>query len=242
MKRFLAVLAIAALASVNLAAQPAQDPVRRSAPSLLEVIRKNMVELRRASWAPPAGPESPRDLKSAVEQVKAMDLSMTAIPPGGRASDAAAPKAVPQVAATATTTQPQSQPAARNPIDAATLEQLKKTPPGNLKEVLAIADALFSGKDIEDAAVFYDLALRQSPSGQDKGWILFQLGNCRRTSDPAAARVLFKQLVEEVPDCPWANLASAVTRVIDWEMAEKPEAAFKKPVKPTTTNVAKPAE
>ena len=230
-------LAMLALPAGEVSAQATQASARTNAnvKGLLESVRKNSLDLRLASFAPPIGAEGSGDLRNAVEQVRAMDVSAAA---RERAADASGHKTTAQIAPALSGTPAQSQPSvpARKQITPATLELLRKNPPGDVKGLLAIADALFGSDEIDDAAVFYDLALQQSPAGDAKGWTLFQLANCRRTSDPAGARALFKRLADEAPNCPWANLAGAIDRVVEWEMAEKPQALLNRPTSEPTTS------
>jgi hypothetical protein len=246
-------LAILAQPAGRLFAQTTQASAKANSAGLVESLHKNSIDLQRASFAPPTGDERQGELKRAVEQVNDIDMSASAIGRAGKGQDSTN-KNAPQTMPTSQESTSQSQPAAaRKTISTETLELLKKNPPGDIKELLAIADALFSNDELAESAVFYDLALQQSPTGDEKGWVLFQLANCRRYSDPAGARAMFKKLADEVPNCPWANLAGAVDRVIEWEMTEKPQALLNRPTsqassapwattRPATMSVAKKAD
>lgn len=89
-------------------------------------------------------------------------------------------------------------------------------------------------------------------SAQDRAWILFQIGNCLwedqgdqpgglarvkpafggvgQSPAPdqtslrwAAAKKMYRQLIEEYPNCPWANLARSREILIDWFLDNEPE-------------------
>jgi hypothetical protein len=64
----------------------------------------------------------------------------------------------------------------------------------------------------------------------DRAWILFQLGNCLRDSDPSAgsgqalqaARNAYRRLIAEYPDSLWTDLAKARESLIDWYLKDDP--------------------
>ncbi|MHC4150032.1 MAG: hypothetical protein ACYSR5_11165, partial [Planctomycetota bacterium] len=80
------------------------------------------------------------------------------------------------------------------PIAAETLQTLTELSqqPDQLENPLALAEVLFLSGHLKEAATFYQLALNQiSPEQpdqtQNRPWILFQIANCLRNSDPTAA-------------------------------------------------------
>ena len=58
-------------------------------------------------------------------------------------------------------------------------------------------------------------------------WLLFQVGNCQRHSDPAAARKAYQQLAREFPDCPWTPVAKMFDRLLRWHELNNPAEALK---------------
>ena len=90
-----------------------------------------------------------------------------------------------------------------------------------------LGEILFLSGKLEDAAIFYREALRRRTpddprSARDRAWILFQIGNCLRSSDPPAAAKMYAQLTTEYPNCPWAGLAEAQRKLADWYQKEQP--------------------
>ncbi|MHC4417875.1 MAG: tetratricopeptide repeat protein [Planctomycetota bacterium] len=115
------------------------------------------------------------------------------------------------------------------PIAAETLQTLTELSqqPDQLENPLALAEVLFLSGHLKEAATFYQLALNQiSPEQpdqtQNRPWVLFQIANCLRNSDPAAAMKTYRQLITEHPDSPWTELAKAQDKIIDWYIKEKP--------------------
>ena len=76
--------------------------------------------------------------------------------------------------------------------------------------------------------MLYQEALkRQAPNdptvSRDRAWILFQTGNCLRNNDMPAAAKIYRRLLTEYPTSPWADLASARGKLIDWYLKDEPE-------------------
>lgn len=95
---------------------------------------------------------------------------------------------------------------------------------GSLSE---LADILFLSGHLKQAAAFYQQALdRMAPdsaaSADNRAWILFQLGNCLRGSDPSAAIKTYRQLIAEYPNSLWTDLARAREQLIDWYRNDRP--------------------
>ena len=109
----------------------------------------------------------------------------------------------------------------QHPDQAAALRQAGS---GSLSE---LADILFLSGHLKQAAGFYQQALdRMAPdsaaSADDRAWILFQLGNCLRDSDPSAAIKTYRQLIAECPNSLWTDLARAREQLIDWYRNDRP--------------------
>jgi len=89
-----------------------------------------------------------------------------------------------------------------------------------------LGEVLFLSGHQKKAAVFYQEALSRSSadeagSAQDRAWILFQIGNCLRDDDDAAAKKMYRQLIAEYPESPWTDLAKAQDKLIDWYRENK---------------------
>ena len=102
-----------------------------------------------------------------------------------------------------------------------------------LHDPFELAEILFNSNCLEEAAKYYQQALDHITANEtgrftDKEWILFQIGNCLRNTDPPAAMQAYRQLIVEYPDSQWADLAKAKSKLIDWYLKDKPDAMIKK--------------
>ena len=100
--------------------------------------------------------------------------------------------------------------------------------PEQVQSPLELAEILFLSGNLNDAAMLYQEALkRQDPNdttvSRDRAWILFQTGNCLRNNDMPAAAKIYRRLLTEYPTSPWADLASARGKLIDWYLKDEPE-------------------
>lgn len=118
--------------------------------------------------------------------------------------------------------------ARRFEIDANTLEQLKLAPAKGPACMLTLADSLFGSEQFDAAATLYETVLGQDQSPATKAWALFQMANCARTKDPAAATTLYKRVADEYPDSLWAEVAQEQSRLIDWQQSVNPQAMLQK--------------
>jgi len=94
---------------------------------------------------------------------------------------------------------------------------LRQAGSGSLSE---LADILFLSGQTQQAAVFYQQALDHiapdsAALAENRAWILFQLGNCQRDTDPSTAIKTYRQLIAEYPNSPWTDLAKAREQLID---------------------------
>ncbi|MBN1505464.1 MAG: tetratricopeptide repeat protein [Sedimentisphaerales bacterium] len=93
--------------------------------------------------------------------------------------------------------------------------------PNQASDPLELAELLYLTGRLPEAAVLYRKALEATVNNTaaaqaDRAWILLQLGNCLRDTDPAQARDMYARLVAEHPDCPWVDLAKAHSQLITW--------------------------
>lgn len=122
-----------------------------------------------------------------------------------------------------------SQPARTAP--AAPDESLPAEAADALKRVLAdpnqagdpqeLAELLYLTGRFAEAAVLYQKALdlttgKEPAAREDQAWMLLQLGNCLRDTDPARARNAYAKLIAEHADCPWVEIAKAHSQLITW--------------------------
>jgi len=90
-----------------------------------------------------------------------------------------------------------------------------------------LAEILYCSGRLKSAAKFYHLALSMAESGkgtapEDKAWIIFQIGNCLRKSDQEQASKMYKRLINQYPDSPWAQCARKQDQLLEWLRDEKP--------------------
>lgn len=101
--------------------------------------------------------------------------------------------------------------------------------PDQLHNPFELAEVLFCSGNLKEAAMCYqhtldDRSIGDANSTQNKAWILFQIGNCLRNDDPPTAMQMYRQLIAEYPDSPWADLARAQSKLVSWYQQEKPRA------------------
>jgi len=115
------------------------------------------------------------------------------------------------------------------PITDQTMQMLRGLAqhPEKLDNPLELGEILFVSGNLKEASVFYGEALnRKDPndigSSWDRPWILFQIGNCLRKDDMPEAAKMYRQLLTEYPNSPWADLAQAQSMLIDWYLKEEP--------------------
>lgn len=115
-------------------------------------------------------------------------------------------------------------------VSAATLEQFKEAAQkaDQLLNPLELAEVLFSGECLKEAAACYREALKRldgTPDGrgEDRAWICLQLGNCLKTDEPQAAMEYYQMVVVEFPTSPWAHLAKTKSELISWQVKDQPE-------------------
>ena len=127
----------------------------------------------------------------------------------------------------------QSAAAAKNTSDAnaadATLQLVRQVcqNPSVVEDSLELAELLYIKGYLKEAAVFYQETLNRQKldkkiSPGQKPWILYQMGNCLRQTDPVSASKVYKQLIAEFPDSQWAAPARVQDKIIDWLQKEKP--------------------
>ena len=116
------------------------------------------------------------------------------------------------------------------PVSAQTLQMLEDftCKPDQLHNPLQLAEILFLSGHLKQATVFYRQALNcidvnDVTSVQDRAWILFQMGNCLREENLPEAQKMYRQVLEEYPNCLWADTARCRESLIDWFLSDKPQ-------------------
>lgn len=217
-------LALAAAGSgLRAAEQP--KPETRPAPG---AVRQNLRKLWLDSVSAPTGKTSV-DLREAVERVRGMRLSPDA---GSRRAAAVGPTTRPAASQPATTrpavgatTQPAD---GRRHLPKEVVEQLRKLPAAGLACPVELADELYRNGYLSGAFVLYERALAGSTEKDTQAWLLYQMANCRRPSDPSAAEKLYQRVLAEHAGSAWAGAATVERKLLQWHKAHQPAELLKK--------------
>ena len=111
------------------------------------------------------------------------------------------------------------------------LVTVAESEPGRIAFPLEAADALFSAGKLHEAWLFYRVALGRTKANathKDRPWILLQMANCLRYRDGEQAEALYKQLIAEYPDHPFAPVAKAQQQVLLLAKHEDPLTTLKR--------------
>ncbi len=192
--------------SISAPIQPQTSTGTNELDRLIAQLRSLEIQPARPQVAPPAAIQSTirNDLK---------ESTVSAEPPQSPPQD-----------------QQEQEPAYRQLTDS-TLQMIKDAcaDPNLLDNPFELAEVLFHSGHSQEAGLLYQQTLSRidadsNNTATDRGWILFQMGNCLRKSDPAAAHKSYLQLIAEYPDSPWAAPAKAYADLLDWYQQENPQA------------------
>jgi tetratricopeptide (TPR) repeat protein len=218
-----AVLALAAAgapAAAGAAASAGDNedrPPAEAAGNLLDEVRRNRQHLLNAyTDAPPAEPpsvnldEAVRRLREAVRQpIDAGRPDEQEAVPGTVPAPVAVPEPAPQ----------------RPPLSEEQLRLIRERPLKELGDPMALADSLFLGGHLAEAATLYERMLAEADASDgDRAWCIFQAANCKRLSDPDGALGLYERLLVQHPDCLWAEAAKARRTIVQWRRKARPMA------------------
>lgn len=179
-------------------------------------IRGNARRLRLEAMRAPQGPlDDKTGLQNAIETVEKMQV--TAHRPSGPSAvadeqPASAPAVEPPPAVT-------TRPAM---LSADVLAKIVQTKANEIVDPAALADALYQSGQLAEACVLYRRALESVTDNDQRDWMLYQIGNCLRDTDPSAAREAYRKLLADSPKCPWAPLAESQDRLVEWKQANRP--------------------
>ena len=195
-------------ACLGAAGLPAEQPAATTGPAQ-PGTDGSMRELWRSHVQAPVASRSPDDLQQAVRRLEGIDARAGARKPHApETQQAVAPKA---------TSRPTTQPAQVAPsISSGTLAGLKQLSSQGVVSPAALANALYLSGQLDSAVVFYEMALQNTTQTDEKAWLLFQIGNCRRDTDPAAASKAYGTLIEQHPEAVWSLVAKSTKQLIDW--------------------------
>lgn len=117
--------------------------------------------------------------------------------------------------------------AAGGGISPQTLGRFRLLSAKDITKPIALADSLYSGGYLQQAYAVYETAERQDITPADHAWVLFQMANCKRTSEPDIALGLYRRLLAENPDSPWSNLAQIRGDILVWNKVNAPRQVLK---------------
>jgi tetratricopeptide (TPR) repeat protein len=225
--RHLRAWALAAAILSTSAAAAADDP--------LSQVRKSRRDLMTAAVsAPPAPQAAPSGLDAAIERLRAIQLKPRQEEAQPAVFSSILPQAAPEAqspASPARTKPPAKSASPAHKTTDATLEELKNLPPEQILDPLALADALYLTGRTDAAFIFYERAMQGQPTDDAKAWMLFQMANCLRPTDPVAATALYRRVAAEHPKSAWAGVAAVQERLIQsYQMIPPPAPAT--PAKP----------
>ena len=200
-------------------------------------MKQNLRRLRQEGLTPPETGTSAQ-LQEAIEalrRIRVVPRSRGRAAAGGASSARQAGPAVQppatqparRAAATqpAATTQPAGKAAPKLPSKV--LEQLKGLPSAGLTRPIQLADELCGSGLLDAAYVLYEHALKTSQDPNMQSWVLYQMANCRRASDPTAAESLYGRVVTEHGRSVWAPAAAVERKLLQWHRVNDPLALLK---------------
>ncbi len=103
------------------------------------------------------------------------------------------------------------------------LGKLRQIPTEGLTKAGEVADALYLAGQEQVAEAFYQRALTGADEAGERAWLMFQLANCKKQTDPALAKQLYGQLAAEYTDSSWRPIALMGIRMIEWEQINQPK-------------------
>ena len=111
--------------------------------------------------------------------------------------------------------------------------------PEQIKNPFELAEVLFHGGRLKEAAICYQqVLLRADPNQPDPNrqidWILFQIGNCLRNDDTPKAMEVYSRLCNDHAGSMWADLAKARSMLLSWYRQDEPRKLIEQNRRQTT--------
>ena len=219
MKLATLIVAVLALATaLAMADSPTSAPAQNT-PATAQVSANEMVK---ESFSPLDGTNDMQHLHEAIERLKATKIKVRhewpALPAAAQQPVVERPVTQPTVTIDVPKGMPTTQPAVLNPDELATLATLKDLSP---EQASSLAAALHKAGYEVQAFGFYEQAMKAS-QGSQQAFLLLQMAHCKRTADPVTAQTLYRRVAVDFKDTPWATLAAAYDRSIDFDLVHKP--------------------
>jgi len=230
-----ALLCLGVLLSVPLYADDRGDSDEASSVEKLKATRR---DLWMEGMSPPEGKQSSEGLARTVRNAVIPKIEPQVKEPRNIAVPASQPSSRP-------TTQPTTQPARgqvsepramsdpgpppkSGEISSEELGRLRVLSAKGVANPVPLADSLYLGGYLDEAYPLYRQGLGGELTDPDRAWVLFQMANCKRISDPPAANSLYKRVVSEYPDSRWSGIIQIQSEIIEWKNRTRPEQALEK--------------
>lgn len=83
---------------------------------------------------------------------------------------------------------------------------------------LKVADILYRQKYYTQALEYYETIYPTLSEDRviERQWVLFQMANCCRSTDPDRASKLYAELIQLYPSSEWTSIASAQKKLLEW--------------------------
>jgi hypothetical protein len=226
-KTIIASLLMAALAAAALAADGGGWAADQT--------RQRIAELWRESVAAPPQDAVNENLRRIIGQIKAMQ------PPAPPKPDEPEPDPFEPLIKVVPASAPASEESPAGALTEQELQRLGQLSAKDVPDANLLAEALYRSGHLQPAARFYEMSLEKAQSPDDKAWALLQLGNCLAASDPAAARKAFVRVTADFAKSPYAAVAEARARMIDWRQTSKVDSLTAPSTRPASGPASMPA-
>ncbi len=211
-------LTIAVLSGVAMLWAEEKEPASNTptpTPTMRSAVEGSRWDLWRSNIKPPAGKECSSELAEALRRLNSIRFR--------KKSDLFAN---PKASSNQTTSRPTSQPNTDTTTQPARIGQeilakLKKLPPESIPDPTALADTLFIEEYLESASFFYAMALKNETDADERAWLLFQIANCYRKTNPTEAVKVYAKLLSEHPNSLWSSTAHMPKNIIEWYKVNK---------------------
>ncbi len=206
-------------------------------------VRPSMHKLWRESLRPPETAKSAR-LRRTIEELRGIEVFP--LPRGKSPLAATADLDRPAATQPAATQPAATRPAATQPaggpaeptrtLPKDVVERLARSKAKDPAGAIRLADALYRTGYLSAAFGLYERAMAATDAAEPRAWALYQMANCRRTADPAAAEALYRRVAGEYPESAWGALSAIEGKLLAWRRVNRPEALLEsiETVGPTT--------
>ncbi len=237
-RRVWATILLCLLASPTTATRAEGASDQSAGSAAREQLRELRANLRRTSIQAPteAPPDKTKDssLEEAIRGVLAFEVTPKPKPKPRRSepqqastTQHASPSTQPVTVETIAVPNPaHTHPAAPRKIPPRTLQRLMQLSPSGVSRPITLGDSLHRGGYDAEAFKIYQMAMQREPSPEDRAWVLFQMANCKRKTDPEMAMGIYKRLLHEHPTSAWSDMAQTECDFLKWVQDNDPTRAL----------------